>query len=194
MELKKAVVSKQRDVRTHAELWHTANCLLEAGEKELKGCAHQFRASLMFRAFFIEALLNWLGQHIVAHWKYLERLGPLEKLELLGDLVQVKPDYGSRPWQMVKQLFLFRNALAHGKPESLHDEKLEDLDDFLDGKLGEYLRTNWEQFCTAENALKARQDVEEVANMLYEKVSALKEIEGPRGPFCFGFQAHGASL
>ena len=53
------------------------------------------------------------------HWEYLERLKPREKLDLLTDLTHVKPDYGSRPWQIVKELFDFRNDIAHGKPENL---------------------------------------------------------------------------
>lgn len=73
-------------MRIHAELWHTANCLLGAGQKEPKGSAHQFRASLVFRAFALEAFLNWLGYHLMPHWQYLERLKPREKLDLLTDL------------------------------------------------------------------------------------------------------------
>jgi hypothetical protein len=54
-----AQVTKKREVRTHAELWHTANCLLDTGQKEIKGSMHQFRAALVFQAFSVEALLNW---------------------------------------------------------------------------------------------------------------------------------------
>jgi hypothetical protein len=173
---KKARVTKKRDVRVHAELWHTSNCLLDAGQKESKGSAHQFRASLIFRAFSLEALLNFLGQHLIGHWKYLERLSPIEKLELLTDVIHVKPDYGSAPWQTVKELFIFRNALAHGKPETLSSETFEDLDDFLDGNLGEYLQTNWERLCTEKNAVRAQADLEKVATVLYENVNAMRKL------------------
>src|SRR5882672_4464311 len=164
---RKARVTKQRDVRIHAELWDTSNCLLKAGQQQQVGAAHQFRATLIFRAFALEALLNWLGQHLIPHWNYLERLKPLEKLDLLADVVHIKPDYGSPPWQVVKQLFNFRNALAHGKPEMLTSETFEDLDDFLDGKLGESVQTKWERFGTAENAVKAQGDIEQIADLLF---------------------------
>ncbi len=147
LKMRKARVTKQRDVRTHAELWHTSNCLLATGQKEPTGSAHQFRASLVFRAFYVEALLNWLGQHLVPHWKYLEPLKPLQKLDLLSDVIGIKPDYGASPWQIVKEIFAFRNALAHAKPETLCTETFEDLDAFLDEKLGEYAKETLIKHC-----------------------------------------------
>ncbi len=134
-KIRKARVTKKREVRIHAELWHTANCLLDAGQKDVKGSAHQFRASLVFRAFYLEAFLNWLGQRIVPHWSYLERLKPKEKLDLLNGLIDLTPDYGSHPWQIVKDLFTFRNYLAHGKTEILQTESEENVDEILDGRL-----------------------------------------------------------
>jgi hypothetical protein len=131
---------------------------------------------------------------MIPHWKYLERLKPMEKLNLLCDLLHVKPDYGSRPWQIVNELFKFRNTLAHGKPETLSNESLEDIDDTLHRKLGDFLRTDWEQFSTKQNAVRAQEDVQKIATLLFEKVNAKKEIEGPRGPFLGGFQIHGAKL
>ena len=191
-KIRKAHVTKQRDVRIHAELWHTANCLLDTGQKAVEGSAHQFRASLIFRAFYLEAFLNWLGQHLVSHWSYLERLNPREKLDFLNGLIQATPDYGSRPWQIVKELFAFRNYLAHGKPENLKAEGVEDLNEFLDGKLGHIARTEWEQFGTEANAVRAKEDIEQIATLLYEKAKV--KHEGPLGPFSFGFQIHSARL
>lgn len=190
--VRKARVKKQRDVRIHAELWHTANCLLEAGQKNAKASGHQFRASLVFRAFYVEAFANWLGQHLVPHWAYLERLKPREKLDLLNDLIHLSPDYGLRPWQIVKELFAFRNYLGHGKPEIIETEGLEDLNEFLDGKLGNIAQTEWEQFGTEANAVRAREDVEQIAKLMYEKANV--KHDGPRGPFSFGFQIHSAHL
>lgn len=194
LNIRKARVTKQRDVRIHAELWHTSNCLLRVGQKERTGSAHQFRASLVFRAFALEAFLNWLGQKLIPHWKYLERLNPIQKLDLLSDLTHVKPDYGSHPWQIVKELFGFRNDIAHGKPETLSGETLENLDDFLDGKLRQYLQTDWERFCTEQNAVKAQEDVEKIAALLYDAAGMSKKDKGPIGPFTFGFHTHRASL
>ena len=190
----KAVVTKSRDVRIHAELWHTANCLLRVGQEEPKGSAHQFRGSLVYRVFALEAFLNWLGYHLMPHWKYLERLKPREKLELLTDLTHVTPDYGSRPWQIVKELFDFRNEIAHGKPENLTSETIEDVDDDLDTKLGEHIQADWERFGTEQNAVKAKEDVEKIALILYNASGVSKKQSGPMAPFAFGFHTHGATI
>jgi hypothetical protein len=188
----KANVTKERDVRIHAEIWHTANCLLDAGQKEKRGSAHQFRASLVFRAFYLEAFLNWLGQHLVPHWSYLERLRPREKLDLLNDLIKVTPNYGSRPWQIVGEIYAFRNTLAHGKPERIKTESVEDLNEFLDRKLGQLLLAEWEEFSTEANAVRAKEDIEKIATLLYEKAQV--KHDGPLGPFAFGFHTHSAHL
>lgn len=191
---RKARVTKQRDVRIHAELWHAANCLLDVGLKDEKGSSHQFRASLVFRAFFLEAFLNWLGHHLVPHWSYLERLTPREKLELLTDLIKLKPDYSCRPWQMVNEIFTFRNSLAHGKQKNLAHESLENIDDFLDGKLGDLLQADWERFGTQQNAVKAKEDIGKIAEILYDASGVSRKHKGPRSPFAFGFQIHGAEF
>jgi hypothetical protein len=187
-----ARVQKQRDVRIHAELWHSANCLLRTGQGTLEGSAHQFRASLIFRAFALEAFLNWIGPHLIPHWKYLERLTPREKLDLLADIIQVKPEYGARPWQIVKDLFDFRNALAHGKSENVASEGYEDLKEILESGKQDLVLTKWENFVTESNAIRAQEDVEKIATILYEKAN-LKH-DGPRGPFSFGFQLRSASI
>jgi len=106
----------------------------------------------------------------------------------------VTPDYGSRPWQIVKDLFGFRNDIGHGKPENLSSDTFEDLDELLDGKLGQYVQTDWERFCTEENAVKAMEDVEKIATVLYEGANMKQKSAGPFDPFCFGFQTHGATI
>ncbi|MFZ3262459.1 MAG: hypothetical protein WA172_00525 [Terriglobales bacterium] len=191
MKPRLARVEKKRDVRIHAELWHTSNCLLRAGRENAEGSAHQLRASLIFRAFALEAFLNWIGPHIIPHWKYLERLTPREKLDLLADIIKVKPDYGARPWQIVKDLFDFRNTLAHGKPENVESEGYEPLKDVLEGNFT-LVKTVWESFVTESNAIRAQEDVEKIATILYE--TANLKHDGPRGPFSFGFQLRSASI
>ena len=51
----KVSVSTKRHVYTYAELWHTSKALLERGQEQEAASAHQFRASLAFTAFTLEA-------------------------------------------------------------------------------------------------------------------------------------------
>jgi hypothetical protein len=168
--------------------------LLRVGQEEQRGSAHQFRASLVFRAFALEAYLNWQGEHLIPHWKYLERLSPRDKLDLLAELSHVTPDYGSRPWQIVKDLYGFRNDIAHGKPENIISESSEDVNEFLDAKLGTFIQTDWERFCTEDNAVRAQVDVEKIAHALYDGANMKDKSKGPYDPFAGGFQVHGADL
>ncbi|HKV91560.1 MAG TPA: hypothetical protein VJW20_03310 [Candidatus Angelobacter sp.] len=113
---------------------------------------------------------------------------------MLTDLTHVKPDYGSRPWQIVKNLFDFRNDIAHGKPENLTRETIEDVDDYLDAKMGEHIQADWERFGTEQSAANAQEDVEKIANLLYDASDVAKRQSGPIAAFAFGFHTHGASI
>ena len=82
---RKVVVTKERNVTTYAEMWHTSYCLLVKGQEELKMSVHQFRASLIFTAFTFEAYLNHIGAKIFSCWEDLERLSPKEKLNVIAE-------------------------------------------------------------------------------------------------------------
>jgi hypothetical protein len=186
---KVASVTKERDVRIHASLWHTSECLLERGLEQERASFHQFMASLVFTAFSFEAYLNWLGTQVFPHWNYLERLSPKEKLALLSDQLKVTVDDGQRPWQTIRPLFEFRNDIAHGKPEVITTHSIEKINDHLDRTVGKIAPTEWERFCTRENAERARKDVEEILNVLH---AAAHLNDGP-GPLASGIQSHFAT-
>lgn len=187
-----ARVTKRRDVRPHGEFWHSSRVLLKQGQEQPRGSVHQFRASLVFTAFALEAYLNWLGHSQVKNWRYLERLKPREKLEVVAGQFGIKVDYGKRPWSTVIELFGFRNDIAHGKPKTLNEATTEPVDEHLDRKLGVFLETPWESFCTEANAIRAREDVEAIAEQLH--AAATFETVESTDPFFMGFQSHGATL
>jgi len=49
--------------------------------------------------------------------------------------------------------------------------------------MGQYAETEWEQFGTEANAVKAKEDITQIATLLYEKAEV--KHEGPLGPFSF---------
>jgi hypothetical protein len=181
-------VTKTRDFRAHALIWHTSGWLLDAGQEKEQGSFHQFLASLVFTAFALEAYLNWLGEQLFPHWKYLDKLSPLERLQLVSDHLETELSHGSRPFQTVKALFKFRNSVAHAKPELLKEETLEVDDEHLDMNLGKFIRSEWEQYCNATNAERSREDVKNIINRLHEAANLDDEL----GPLLFGFQSHRA--
>ena len=93
--------------------------------------------------------------------------------------------------QIVKELFDFRNAIAHDKPEELEEESQENLKDVLTAPI-DFVQTDWERFTTESNAIRAQEDVGRIAMILYEKANLKRD--GPLGPFAFGFQSRSASF
>ena len=183
-------IKKEREVKMYASLWHTSHCLLKRGKADPKGSFHQFMASLVFAAFSLEAYLNHIGPKVFKCWDDLERLGPKEKLSVIAERLQVDVNYGHRPWQVMKHLFGFRNDIAHGKSEVVKPpDRLEPLDRYSDDQLGELERTEWEEYCTEKNVLRARQDVERIVLALYSAGQFENDY-----PFTPGFQLGSATL
>ena len=185
----KVSVSKKREIKTYAELWQTSYCLLQKGIEEPKGCSHQFRASLVFTAFTLEAYLNHIGPKVLKCWDDLERLGPREKLNIIAERLKINIDYGNQPWQIVRQLFGFRNKIVHGKSKEIQADEVIPLDNFSDTQFGEFIRIEWEEYCTRENAEKARSEVEKIVLTLYENGRFKDDY-----PFTFGLQQSDARL
>jgi hypothetical protein len=88
----KVTVTKDREVITYAELWHTSRCLLKKGQDEKEGSFHQFMASLVFTAFTLEAYLNHIGPKVFNCWAAIERLGPKEKLDIITEKIGLTID------------------------------------------------------------------------------------------------------
>lgn len=72
--------------------------------------------SVVFSAFVVEAVANFLGTHYLKDWHAKERLPWEEKLKLLASEAGLaRLSFGKRPWQSVKDAFIVRDALAHGR-------------------------------------------------------------------------------
>lgn len=77
----KIEVRKEREVNTYVLLWDTSKYLFGKGIEDEKGSFYQFKASIIFMAFTLEAYLNHIGEKLFTNWKHIERkLGPQEKL------------------------------------------------------------------------------------------------------------------
>jgi len=171
-------------------MWHTSYCLLAKGQEELKMSFHQFRASIIFTAFTIEAFLNHIGVETFSCWKDLERLSPKEKMNVIADRLNVDINYGKRPWQIMKDLFQFRNDIAHGKSIKVKSERILPLEEHSEDDFNElFERTRWEKYCTEKNAVRAREDVEAIVNILHTAAGLKDDF-----PFVSGFQVGGATV
>ena len=187
---RKVIVTKERNVTTYAEMWHTSYCLLVKGQEEPKMSVHQFRASLVFTAFTLEAYLNHIGAKTFSCWEDLERLSPREKLNVIAERLDVEVIYGKRPWQIMKKLFQFRNDIAHGKSITVKSEKIIPLEKHSDDDFHElFERTRWEKYCTEQDAVRAREDVKSIVEIMHAAAGFKDDF-----PFVSGFQLRGATV
>lgn len=185
----KARVSKERQVNTYAVMRHASHVILENAEKDPEGSFYQIMASLIFTAFMMEAYLNHIGQRIFKCWNDLERLSHESKLNLIAEKLGLVTNYGKRPYQTLSKLFKFRDSIAHGKSVSLKSvNQTRIVDDTFDKYMREFLETQWEKYCTSENAKRALEDMETI----------IREVHNAAGmtdfPFNFGMQSSLATL
>jgi len=189
-DTRKVSIEKERHVVTYAELWHTSLCLLKQGQAQEEGSFHQFMGSLVFTAFSLEAYLNHIGPKLfqVQCWNGLERLTPQDKVNVIAEKIGLTIDYGKRPWGIMKELFGFRNDVAHGKSIKVGKVRVVPITKH-ESSMQEFEKTAWEAFCTRQNAERARKDVEDMVVILHNKANITDEY-----PFVGGWQETMATL
>lgn len=156
---KKADLEIEREINTFCDLNHASCVMLEVTSEITGGQYYTIMASLIFSAFTFEAYLNHLGSKMIPFWNEINSIRVMDKYIVLTKHLSIKPDFGRRPYQIINNLFKFRNALAHGKSKVLsYTAKVETtvkIEDFVP-------REHWEDFCSLDNAEKVRSDLEEI--------------------------------
>jgi len=158
----KVRVNKELKLITYAEHWATAGCLLDRAESEKKGSYHQYLACITFTAFTLEAFLNHIGEELYESWRDdLEQINVRGKIRIIADKVGLKVDWGDTLWQGVAELIVFRNKVAHGKNERLFEEVILPLDKYEE-HLNGFLKSDWQEVATMDNAKRLKEVVAEV--------------------------------
>lgn len=74
--------------------------------------------SILYSAFSLEGYLNYAGDKLFTCWDEIEKsLNPIAKIKLIAEHLGIKVDFGTRPFQTVKQVFNVRNSVGHPKSE-----------------------------------------------------------------------------
>ncbi len=155
-------VNKELKLITYAEHWATAGCLLDRAAREKRGSYHQYLACITFTAFTLEAFLNHIGEELFDSWRdEFEQINVKGKIRDITDKVSVNVDYGVTPWQVVPELVAFRNKVAHGKNERLLEEVFLPLDKY-DEHFNIFLKSDWQEVATMDNAKRIKEVVAEV--------------------------------
>jgi hypothetical protein len=185
MSKRSVKASRERTIHTHAELWHASNVVLKSGEQIAKGSVWQFLASAIFTAFAFEAYLNHVGPQVYERWEDVDRLSPVAKLDLICTLLKVKK--GSEV-STIKELFNFRNKIAHGRTRTVRDEKVIRPED-VDPHFSDIPRDGWEKLIRDKKfAVRARKHVEVLATRISSAIG------DQRGPFAYGLSTGMAAL
>jgi len=160
-------LTKTSHVHTYCEMWDASESLLSKGRSDAEGSFYQFMGSLVFTAFSLEAYFNHIGPDVLESWKAMERRSPKNRLTALADELGIEIDFETRPWQIIEDLFGFRNKLAHGKTVKVQEDVVVPFEGYFRYFFEGFVETDWEKFCTQENAEWAREDVEQVIRTLH---------------------------
>lgn len=117
MEKKTKTVKVTRMISEHHFLGSIAiNQLMKAKEEEDGFRFRWLLPSMVFSAFRVEALCNLYGSQLFPHWTHFESMSFIGKVTLISEFMKMNVNYSAEPWQTIKRIGQFRNALAHAKP------------------------------------------------------------------------------
>lgn len=155
-------IFQERKVYTHTELYFSAKALLD--EAKEVNANYLILFSLIGCAFSLEAYLNFLGDNQFKFWNQIEKISTQKKLALFHKHFGLKPDYSRRPYQTVKELWRFRNFMAHAITEYDYEIWEQPIGIPVDRK---YPKMKWEKYCTIKNADIVFEDIKAIINVLH---------------------------
>lgn len=146
--------------------FHQFKLAQELVNGEGEGLSLVIMAGLTFYAFTIEAKCNFIGMILFDEdWK--EKDDFKKKFKKISKALGIKCDFGERPFSTVKDVNIFRNTLAHGKPETLIEQEIvkihrKEID------RPEMIKAEWEKQLTLEFLTQVKSDIEEIWRRLLE--------------------------
>jgi hypothetical protein len=158
----------------HAELISVAQVSLEfAKEKKTGLLAYaNFMASIIYLAFSLEAYLNYLGSIYFSDWEEIEKiLRPDEKLDKVAEHFNHTIDRSRRPFQSFREIFKFRNNLAHARVKNLREVKIST--DSL------YISTEIESIIASEKPQQFYDDTVEMIKKLHYEMAGFSKDHDP---------------
>ena len=139
---------------------------MQTAQEYQRGNLYTLLSSLLLRAFTFEAYLNHVGERHLNMWDARKHLNWFKKFNEICQRLNFTPDKSARPYSTLTPLFRFRNLMAHGKSETIKEEKevnSQDADKYF------WLLTEWETFCTFENVERAKQDITAIIIELHKQ-------------------------
>jgi hypothetical protein len=116
--------TQRRTFSAHHMLMNAANLQLEAARANDTSRFNHSLGAMIMSALAVEALANSVGDRVVPRWQDFESLSPIGKIRLLTDRLQIDFDRNTEPWATVQWLGVFRNRIAHAKPEEVTERQI----------------------------------------------------------------------
>jgi hypothetical protein len=111
--------TQARDFSAHHILLNAARCSIQVAESSEVGRFNNCLVAMTMTALAVEALVNAVGKRIASDWDAFVWLRPEAKLQTLRTLLAYNGDLADPPWPALHEIKLFRDAIAHAKPEAI---------------------------------------------------------------------------
>ena len=168
---------------TYVYCWIAATRALKEAEAQELGSFYSCMMAGVFAAFAVEAFLNHIGRQKIRAWADIERrLGPREKLLLLRQVAHWSVDESRRPFQTLRKMLQLRDALAHGKTETVVSDAVLKR---RPKEVNEWPEPKWKRLCTIPSVKRMVNDAEAIIRDL------AKQSGSSRDPLCS--PGHGSS-
>ncbi len=162
-------VSGSRTINTYAYLRKAVQLHLSEAKAQEDGQFYRLMSVLVFSAFMLEAFFNHIGGLKSENWLAEERrLSQKKRFERIVQLVDLDIDVNTRPFSSVGKVFSFRDAMAHGKTQTLEshgDIKSVNWEEPHTSQFSPI--AGWEELCTLDAAESLALDCESVVNYIY---------------------------
>ena len=152
---------------TFTYMYAGAKFMLKQAENNDEGQLYNLISSLVYCAFTLEAYFNHLGKLRDSNWDKIERKYPkLKKYDKFCKELNLNVDANERPYVSMKNVFEFRDSMAHGKTTN----------EFIVGKAQvqsmpynfSLPATNWKTFVKMNNTKRCLHDVKEIVLELHK--------------------------
>jgi hypothetical protein len=153
-----------REVRTYSELHHAVNVLIDTARDHVRGTAYTAMSALVLEALMFEAYLNHLGEGRLNLWKPTDSISWWKKFKLIREKIGLEEiDVSLRPYSTVRELFKFRDQVAHGRTETISEEfEVEEI------PLA-WPQSEWENGLTLDHAVIGRDHVDAIICTIHSK-------------------------
>jgi hypothetical protein len=129
-------------------------------QKDHEGIYHEMLAGLTMTAFAMEANINFIGDKVVGTaWN--EREAYWKKVKLIFGTLKINADFQKRPYSSIEKLQKLRDALAHGKPERVAEQKIV-VGTYDELEAQQRQSGSWEKMVTVDNVMEWFDDIDAI--------------------------------